>query len=94
MTLAEIKARMARDKAAGVKRSYPQHRGKVHRRGHALMATPCVHRGEELTGQEREALGLDHRRRWTLCLHDEQPLGAAVCSCKGCGANCPGYAPS
>lgn len=53
----------------------------------------CSLVGRELTGPERAARGLDHARRWTLCLHKEQPLGEAVCGCKGCGPACPGYAP-
>ena len=50
----------------------------------------CVHLGDPLTGQEREALGLDHRRSWRAC-------GAghgAVCTCvpfpQGC-RGCPDY---
>lgn len=58
----------------------------------AKPAGPCTHRGEELSGRERQGRGLDHRRRWTLCLHPAQPLGEAVCRCKGCGPDCPGYA--
>lgn len=48
---------------------------------------PCVHLGDRLTGQEREALRLDHRRDWRAC-------GAgygAVCRCTGCGPKCPDY---
>lgn len=52
----------------------------------------CVHLGDELTGRERDAAGLDHRRRWALCTHPDKPLGPHVCGCKGCGPKCPGYA--
>jgi hypothetical protein len=84
---------MAADKAAGVRRTYPARAGrKVQPAGSVSTAAPCVHRGEELTGQERESLGLDHRRRWTMCLHEDKPLGDAVCGCKGCGPRCKGYA--
>lgn len=51
----------------------------------------CTLRGRELTGPEREAAGLDHGRRWALCLHPEKPLGQHVCPCMGCGPNCRGY---
>jgi hypothetical protein len=54
---------------------------------------PCRYLGRELTGLEREAGRLGHVRRWSLCLHPEQPLGASVCRCRGCGPKCPGYAP-
>lgn len=53
---------------------------------------PCAHLGDELTGRERAARGLDHARRWALCLHDEKPLGEVVCPCRGCNSSCPGYA--
>lgn len=32
-------------------------------------------------------------RGWHLCDHEDEPLGAVVCACKGCGVRCPGYAP-
>lgn len=52
---------------------------------------PCRHYGRELTGFERRAAGLDHVRRWALCLHPDKPLGANVCRCQGCGPTCRGY---
>jgi hypothetical protein len=52
---------------------------------------PCVYLGDQLTGREREANGLDHRRVWSLCTHPAQPKGRHVCPCKGCGTSCPGY---
>lgn len=54
-------------------------------------AGPCVHLGDALTGPEREAAGLPHAKRWSLCLADPKPLGEYVCPCKGCGPRCPGY---
>jgi len=59
----------------------------------AVEPPPCRLRGRELTGPERAARGLDHGRRWALCLHPEQPLGEAVCPCMGCGPGCRGYRP-
>jgi hypothetical protein len=50
----------------------------------------CTH-FRELSGAERSALRLDHRRRWGLCLHEAKPLGAAVCACRGCGPKCVGF---
>ena len=55
------------------------------------QATPCVHRGELLTGVERERLGLSHQRVWLQCLHPAAPLGQVVCPCQGCGPKCSGY---
>lgn len=54
----------------------------------------CIHRGEELTGHERESLGLSHQKTWFPCNHPDKPLGKAhVCPCMGCGnsAKCSGY---
>lgn len=67
--------------------------GKAVRFARASNPAPCAHRGAELTGPERQARGLGHARRWTLCLHPAKPLGEAVCSCKGCGPKCSGYSP-
>jgi hypothetical protein len=53
----------------------------------------CVYLGDELTGPEREAAGLDHVRKWSLCLHPQQPLGPNVCGCKGCGPSCRSFTP-
>lgn len=53
---------------------------------------PCAHQGDDLTGPERQAAGLDHARRWLHCLHPDRPLGPHVCGCRGCGPRCPGYA--
>jgi hypothetical protein len=55
----------------------------------------CVHR-QELTGRERDARGLGHGKRWSLCLApDPKPLGReVVCPCNGCGPKCPGYTES
>lgn len=58
-----------------------------------LAPLPCEHLGDSLTSTEREALVLDRRRDWRHCLHPEQPLGEAVCGCKGCGPRCSGYTP-
>ena len=41
---------------------------------------PCVHAGEEAGP-----------KGWHVCDHPDEPLGMVVCSCKGCGARCPGY---
>jgi len=43
-------------------------------------------------GAERQRLGLSHAREWVWCQHPDKPLGPAVCSCKGCGPKCAGYA--
>jgi hypothetical protein len=52
---------------------------------------PCGYIGKELTGKEREERKLSHGRTWSLCLHPQQPLGEAVCGCRGCGPSCKGY---
>lgn len=81
--------RTAARKAAGlVPAKYPVPAAKPSR-----VALPCVRVGDLLTGHERELLGLDHRKEWMRCDHPDQPLGAAVCRCKGCGPKCPGYQP-
>lgn len=60
-------------------------------RPESRAAAECEHCGAELAGGERQARGLGHSQRWALCLHPEQPLGEAVCPCRGCGPKCPGY---
>jgi hypothetical protein len=90
MSLRAIRARTAERKAAGAAQTYPQHAGKRSRRSRG----PCKLVGRELTGRERAARGLDHARRWALCLHPDRPLGEAVCGCKGCGPGCRGYVPA
>lgn len=57
-----------------------------------LPVIPCRFVGDDLTGAERTAKNLDHRRQWTHCDHPKKPLGEAVCGCAGCGPRCPGYA--
>lgn len=54
---------------------------------------PCLSLGDELTGEARDAVGLNHARTWHRCLDSEQPLGPFVCPCKGCGPDCPSYHP-
>lgn len=51
----------------------------------------CRFVGDDLTGPERQAAGLEHSRRWLHCLHPDAPLGPHVCPCRGCGPKCPGY---
>lgn len=51
----------------------------------------CKFLGDELTGTERAALGMDHAKRWARCLHPGTPLGEIACGCGGCGVNCRGY---
>ena len=51
----------------------------------------CPHLGAELTGPERQAVGLPHTKRWALCTHPTQPLGPYVCPCAGCGKRCTGH---
>ena len=61
------------------------------------VSLPCVHRGPEATGPERQALKLGHSRKWFKCNHPDLPLGKEyVCSCAGCGnpKKCKGYTPS
>ena len=52
---------------------------------------PCVHLGDELSGAEREAHGLNHAKKWSRCENPSKPLGEFVCPCKGCGRWCRGY---
>ncbi len=49
----------------------------------------------ELTGKEKQQMGLGPVKRWGLCLADSAPLKGerVVCSCSGCGRRCPGYTP-
>jgi hypothetical protein len=88
MSLADIQARMAKEKAAGVKRTYPQHAGNANAQPKALPLLnhanlPCVHIGED-----------SGPKGWHQCEHPDTPLGDVVCSCKGCGKRCPGYTPA
>jgi len=81
--------------------------------GEALMAAtlktadapepPCRWRGVELTGPERAALSLDHRKTWYLCGKPDFPrLGLPVTDCRTCKAvdmrcskaGCTGYEPA
>lgn len=64
---------------------------------------PCRWRGAELTGPERAALALDHRKAWYRCGKPDFPrLGLPVTSCKACKtadmkcsrAGCTGYEPA
>jgi hypothetical protein len=57
----------------------------------SLPVAPCRFIGDELSGSERQARGLDHARKWTHCEHRTKPLGDAVCGCQGCGPRCRGY---
>jgi hypothetical protein len=51
----------------------------------------CRFRGEELSGRERQRLGLDSRL-WALCGKEGFfRAGQAVCPCTGCNSACPGY---
>lgn len=95
MPLADVIARTAARKAAGADQTYPEHANGERRQSDRTTppAPPaCALIGRELTGDERQELNLDHRRVWRLCLHDDKPLGEAVCNCGGCGPKCPGYA--
>lgn len=56
-------------------------------------AEPCTLLGSELTGTQRDARGLGHAKKWSLCLHPDKPLGEVVCPCRGCGPGCRGYTP-
>lgn len=55
------------------------------------VSLPCIYAGDELTGYERDAAGLQHGKRWLHCEHPLPPLGPVVCPCKGCGPSCPGF---
>ena len=86
------------DAAANVQRQC-----EVCRRGQAPAGPPpdppaetvgCLHEGPEVSGQERQLLGLPHGRVWRKCHHPSPPLGENVCPCAGCGPTCPKYAPA
>lgn len=47
---------------------------------HARVPLPCVHVGDDAGP-----------KGWHLCEREDEPLGAVVCTCKGCGPRCPGY---
>lgn len=64
---------------------------------------PCRWRGDELTGGERSALSLDHRRTWYRCGKPGfERLGLPVTDCRTCKsadmkcskAGCTGYEPA
>lgn len=50
---------------------------------------PCEHLGPAVRGERAP----DATRDWRECGHPEQPLGAVVCGCRGCGPRCRGYQP-
>lgn len=57
---------------------------------------PCRHRGDDLSNAERSRLSLDHSKLWVWCEGPAEkgaPAGQPVCSCNGCGPQCPGYSP-
>lgn len=56
-----------------------------------LTVIPCLHMGRERPDFDRDALHLQHRRRWLECDHPEQPYGPVVCSRMGCAPTCRGY---
>lgn len=69
----------------------------------AVDPGPCRWRGVELTGPERAALALDHRKTWYLCGKPDFPrLGLPVTDCRTCKAvdmrcskaGCTGYEPA
>lgn len=69
----------------------------------AAPEPPCRWRGAELTGQERAALSLDHRKTWYRCGKPGFPrLGLPVTDCRACKAadmkcsraGCTGYEPA
>ncbi len=57
-----------------------------------LPVVPCTFRGDELTGDELDQFGIkrDSKRHYH-CEHEAKPLGAIICSCRGCGPGCKGY---
>jgi len=64
---------------------------KIASRTNARDTRSCEHLGDEISGNERERLGLSHLQRWSTCNHPSQPLGSVVCPCKGCGIHCLGF---
>jgi hypothetical protein len=52
-----------------------------------VQPEPCEYRGAPTAPPD----GLPTAKSWVLCEHPERPLGAAVCSCHGCGPTCRGY---
>ena len=69
----------------------------------AALEPPCRWRGAELTGGERAALALDHRKTWHRCGRPDFPrLGLPVTGCRACKAadmkcsrsGCVGYEPA
>jgi hypothetical protein len=50
-------------------------------------SAPCLHLGAPVRG----AAAPDTLRDYRTCDHPDRPLGAVVCSCRGCGKKCPGY---
>lgn len=67
-------------------------------------APPCRFEGGDLTGEQRSALKLDHRKRWFRCGKPGfERFGLPVTDCRSCGTRasrrcgagrCPGYEPA
>lgn len=82
----ELKDRAASRKRNGADQSYPQHAGKA-------VATPTTTTRLSLPTLPCAYVGPDSGAKgWHYCEHPDTPLGDVVCSCKGCGVRCPGYA--
>lgn len=100
MGIEELRKRRDERRARGIPPGvYPQHVGKaVAAAKPPAMATapkraslpvlPCAFRGDLLPAKRDGS-----SKRWHECEHPAKPLGAAVCSCKGCGPRCKGYTP-
>lgn len=51
------------------------------------VSLPCIHLGSPVRGEAAPDTTRDYRK----CDHPDKPLGAVVCSCRGCGPKCSGY---
>lgn len=60
----------------------------------------CEYRGEELTGEQRQQVGLPHGKKWYRCgkgkhfpKKNKHRVPGIVCPCEGCGPTCDSFKP-
>lgn len=58
----------------------------------AIDAVDCIHRGPEVLGVLKTAIGLSPLKMYYTCEKRHGKIPGYVCSCEGCHTLCPDYA--